>query len=132
LIDADHVRRDQMSGPTIPDVVIIIDKISEVRPNELEWSGARDGKPIDGVWRIERKGDSMRAQGIEASRAKNSSAAASGRTAAGRCRGSSGAAADRWHEAGAEHLGCSVEVAWRVGQRGQCAMSTGNCALLRM
>jgi hypothetical protein len=67
LIDADHVRRDQMSGPTIPDVVIMIDKISEVRPNELEWSGARDGKPIDGVWRIERKGDSMRAQGIEAS-----------------------------------------------------------------
>jgi hypothetical protein len=60
LIDADHVRRDQMSGPTIPDVVIMID-------NELEWSGARDGKPIDGVWRIERKGDSMRAQGIEAS-----------------------------------------------------------------
>jgi len=67
LIDADHVRRDQMSGPTIPDVVIMVGKISEVRPNELEWSGTRDGKPIDGVWRIERKGDSMRAQGIEAS-----------------------------------------------------------------
>jgi hypothetical protein len=66
LMDADHVQRDQMSGPTTRDAVIIIDKISEVKSNEVAWSGTRDGKPQDGVWRIERKGDSMRAQGIEA------------------------------------------------------------------
>jgi hypothetical protein len=66
-IDADHVQRDQMSGTTTRDLIIYIDKAAELKPNEIAVSGTRDGKPTDGVWRIERKGDSMRAQGIEAS-----------------------------------------------------------------
>ena len=67
LIDADHVQRDQMSAATTREFAIIIDKISELKPSELAWSGTRDGKVQDGVWRIERNGNSIRSQGIEAS-----------------------------------------------------------------
>ena len=67
LIDADHVQRDQMSAATTREFAIIIDKISELKPSELAWSGTREGKVQDGVWRIERNGNSIRSQGIEAS-----------------------------------------------------------------
>jgi TIR domain len=67
LIDADHVQRDQMSAATTREFAIIIDKISESKPNELAWSGTREGNVQDGVWRIERNGNSIRTQGIEAS-----------------------------------------------------------------
>jgi hypothetical protein len=66
-IDADHVQRDQMSGPTTRDFVIMIEKISEVKPNEIALGGTRDDKPTDGVWRIERKGDDVRIQILESS-----------------------------------------------------------------
>jgi hypothetical protein len=52
-IDADHVQRDQMSGPTTRDSVAIIDKASPLGPNELAVSGTRDGQPAEAIWRVE-------------------------------------------------------------------------------
>jgi hypothetical protein len=34
-LDANHVKRDQMSGPTSRDRLSIIDKATEVRPDEI-------------------------------------------------------------------------------------------------
>ena len=53
LLDASRVQRDQMSSPTARDYVTIIDKVSELRPNEIAYAGTRDGQPTEGVWRLE-------------------------------------------------------------------------------
>ena len=53
-LDADHVQRDQMSGPTIRDWAYVIEKAAEVNANDISVSGTRDGKPTDGIWRVER------------------------------------------------------------------------------
>jgi hypothetical protein len=66
-IDADHVQRDQMTGPTTRQWVAVLDKATEVKPNEIAVSGTREGKPTDGVWRVERRGDDVRILTVEAS-----------------------------------------------------------------
>jgi dienelactone hydrolase len=62
LIDADHVQRDFMTGPTTRQWVTVFDKASELKPNEVMASGQITGRlagrtvenaPVDGVWRIE-------------------------------------------------------------------------------
>jgi hypothetical protein len=52
-LDADHVQRDIMSGPTTRDSVVIYDKVEELKSNEIRVSGTRDGEPAEGVFRIE-------------------------------------------------------------------------------
>jgi peptidylprolyl isomerase len=53
LSDDDHMQRDQMSGPATRDFVVVIDKAAELKPNEIAVSGTRDGRAIDGVWRLD-------------------------------------------------------------------------------
>jgi hypothetical protein len=53
VLDASHVQRDQMSGPTKRDSVFMIDKASESKPNEIVVSGTRDGQAVDAVWQLE-------------------------------------------------------------------------------
>ena len=53
VMDADHVQRDFMSGPTTRAWYTILDKAEERSANEIYVSGTRDGKPTDGIWRVE-------------------------------------------------------------------------------
>jgi len=53
VIDADHVQRDAMSGPSKRDHVSIIDKATPLGPNEIALSGTYDDKPTDAVWLVE-------------------------------------------------------------------------------
>jgi polyhydroxybutyrate depolymerase len=62
LIDADHVQRDQISGPTNRDWSVVLDRAAEVRPNEIAGSGILNGRvqgrdfidrPASAVWRVE-------------------------------------------------------------------------------
>jgi hypothetical protein len=53
LLDADHVRRDFMTGPTTRAWAAIVDKATESKLNEIMVTGIRDGQPTAGVWRIE-------------------------------------------------------------------------------
>jgi len=53
VIDADHVQRDYMTGTTTRAWYTILDKAEEKSANEIYVSGTRDGKPTDGVWRVE-------------------------------------------------------------------------------
>ena len=62
LIDADHVQREFVTGPTTRQWVAIFDKASELTLNEVMASGRITGRiegktvenePVDGVWRIE-------------------------------------------------------------------------------
>lgn len=52
-LDADHVQRDVMNGPTAREHVITYDKVEESKPNEIKVSGTRDGQPAEGIWRVE-------------------------------------------------------------------------------
>jgi len=54
LMDADHIQRDQMSGPSTRDNVTIIDKAGSRAANEIIVSGTRDGEPAYAIWRLER------------------------------------------------------------------------------
>ena len=54
VMDADHVQRDFMSGPTTRAWVTVLDKAAELSANEISVSGTRDGQPADGIWRIEK------------------------------------------------------------------------------
>jgi hypothetical protein len=56
VIDEDHMQRDFMTGPTKREWFAIIDKAAETKPNEIFYSGTVDGKPVEGVWRLEPKG----------------------------------------------------------------------------
>jgi hypothetical protein len=55
VLDADHVQRDEMSGPTTRSRIIFINKAEELKPNEIKLSGSI----VDGassvilVWHIE-------------------------------------------------------------------------------
>jgi hypothetical protein len=53
IIDADHVQRDYMTGTTARAWYTILDKAEERSANEIYVSGTRDGKPTDGIWRID-------------------------------------------------------------------------------
>jgi hypothetical protein len=53
VMDADHVQRDFMTGPTTRAWFTILDKATEQNANDIYVSGTRDGKPTDGVWRVE-------------------------------------------------------------------------------
>jgi hypothetical protein len=53
LIDADHVQRDQMSGPTNRDNVIIVDKASLSPPSQITVAGTLDGRDFAGVWLLQ-------------------------------------------------------------------------------
>jgi hypothetical protein len=62
VLDDDRVQREQMSGPTSRDWVVIIDKASEAGPNEIAGSGTltgrvggrdHDSSPTNGIWRVE-------------------------------------------------------------------------------
>ena len=58
LVDAGHVQRDRMSGPTSRDFSNVMDKAVGVGPNEVTVSGTRvegnrKGDPIEEVWRVE-------------------------------------------------------------------------------
>ena len=43
-LDGDRVQREQLSGPTGRDWVVVIDKASEARPNEIAVSGTSTGR----------------------------------------------------------------------------------------
>jgi uncharacterized caspase-like protein len=49
------IEREQLSGQTTRDWVAFLDHATELKPNEIILSGKRDGKPTDGVWRIDGK-----------------------------------------------------------------------------
>jgi hypothetical protein len=96
LLDADHVQRDLMTGPTTRQWVTVLDKASELKLNEVMVSGwitgalegsAVENEPVDGVWRIERN----RMQQWTSTFQANPSSWTAGCTAA-TCRGSSSAA----------------------------------------
>jgi hypothetical protein len=53
VLDADHVQRDFMTGPTTREWALILDKAAEPKPNEVSFSGTLDGKPVEGLWRLE-------------------------------------------------------------------------------
>lgn len=62
VLDGDRVQREQLSGPTGRDWVVVIDKASEARPNEIAVSGTftgragsrdLDNRPTNGIWRVE-------------------------------------------------------------------------------
>ena len=53
VIDADHVQRDFMTGPTTRTFYSILDKAEERSANEIYVGGTRDGEPTDGIWRLE-------------------------------------------------------------------------------
>jgi hypothetical protein len=62
VLDDDRVQREQMSGPTGRDWVVIIDKASEAGPNEIAASGTLTGRvgvrdydssPTNGTWLVE-------------------------------------------------------------------------------
>jgi hypothetical protein len=55
LLDADHVQRDEMNGPTTRSRVIFIDKAEELKPNEIRLNGSIVGgaSSVTLVWRIE-------------------------------------------------------------------------------
>jgi hypothetical protein len=53
-IDGGRVQRDLMGSPTSVTSVTIIDKASELRPNEIAVSGTYDGKPAEGVWHLDK------------------------------------------------------------------------------
>jgi hypothetical protein len=52
-LDADHVQRDFMVGPTTRAWATIIDQATELGPNEIGWSSIRDGQRSVGVWRLD-------------------------------------------------------------------------------
>jgi hypothetical protein len=54
LIDANHVQRDLMESPTTRKSVTIIDNAMETTPNGIFIIGTRDGKPAQGIWRLEK------------------------------------------------------------------------------
>jgi len=56
LIDAGHLQRDIMDGPTSRAFVVIIKKAAESKPDEIAVSGTSDGKPFFSVYRIEPSG----------------------------------------------------------------------------
>ena len=53
LIDANHVQRDMMDGPTARGFVVMIDKAVGSKPNEISVSGTRDDKPFSSIYRVE-------------------------------------------------------------------------------
>jgi caspase domain-containing protein len=62
VLDDDRVQREQMSGPTSRDWVIIIDKASEAGSNQIALSGTLTGRvagrdlgnaPTNGIWLVE-------------------------------------------------------------------------------
>ena len=62
VLDGDRVQREQMSGPTGRDWVVVLDKASEAGSNEIALSGMLtgrvggrdlDNKPTNGIWRVE-------------------------------------------------------------------------------
>jgi hypothetical protein len=55
VMDADHVQRDYMTGPTTRAWYLILDKAEERSANDIYVSGTRDGEPTDGIWRVEQK-----------------------------------------------------------------------------
>jgi len=57
-IDADHVQRDRMTGPTTRNYVAIYEKAVPLGPNEVDLSGQRtegvgSGTSIKETWRVE-------------------------------------------------------------------------------
>jgi hypothetical protein len=54
LVDANHVRRELMGSPTTVTSVTMIDRASELRPDEIAVAGTREGKPTTGVWRLDK------------------------------------------------------------------------------
>jgi hypothetical protein len=55
LLDADHVQRDFMIGPTTRAWAAIIDQASELRTNEIALSSIRDGQRTVGVWHVDER-----------------------------------------------------------------------------
>jgi hypothetical protein len=53
LLDPERVHRDQMEGPSTRSWFSIIDKAKETKRNEIALSGQLNGRPADGIWRIE-------------------------------------------------------------------------------
>jgi hypothetical protein len=55
LLDEGHVQRDQMSGPTSREQVIVIDKAIELTADEISIGGKRgDEQPMESVWRFDK------------------------------------------------------------------------------
>ena len=53
-LDGVRVQRDQMSGATTRDFVVLFERASEIRPNEIAIVGSREGQPLNVVYRVER------------------------------------------------------------------------------
>ena len=52
-VDSNRVERDRMSGPAVRDFIVIWERTTENRPNEISLRGTRDGQPADAVYRAE-------------------------------------------------------------------------------
>lgn len=53
VVDANHVQRDFMTGPTTRGTSIVLDKVVELQPNQLSVSGVGDGQVVEGIWIVE-------------------------------------------------------------------------------
>jgi hypothetical protein len=53
VLDAQHVQRDMMSGPTSREFVVIWERGTELRPNTISLFGTRDGEPVESIYRVE-------------------------------------------------------------------------------
>jgi hypothetical protein len=53
VVDADHVQRDYMTASSIRAWYSILDKAEETSTGDIRVSGTRDGRPTDGLWRVE-------------------------------------------------------------------------------
>jgi hypothetical protein len=53
LLSDGTIDRRQMTGPSRTAFTTLLDKATELKPNEIAVSGTREGTPTDGVWRIE-------------------------------------------------------------------------------
>ena len=60
-LDGGRVQREMMSGPAARDFLVVFERASQPRPNEIAVAGTRDGRPVESVYRVE----SMRARVLE-------------------------------------------------------------------
>jgi hypothetical protein len=55
VLGPDLLQRDVMSGPSTRELVLMVDKVAEAKPNEVSFSGTIDGSnAATGSWRVEK------------------------------------------------------------------------------
>lgn len=53
LLDAGRVQREMMSGPATRDFLVIFERGSELRPNQIALAGSRDGQLVESIYLVE-------------------------------------------------------------------------------